>query len=151
MKIRVNDIPKDGVELTESHDAGALDLSRDDLRFVLPIAITAFVTRDKDEVYARILTKGKLEITCARCLSPYRIDLKKDFDLSYEVKGKTTLDLSEDIRQEIILEYPLKPLCKQDCKGLCLVCGKNLNEGSCGHKSDSQKWSESKGSIIKEE
>ncbi len=151
MKIRVNDISKDGMELTESQDAGALDLSRDDLRFVLPIAITAFVTRDKDEVYAHIATKGKLEITCARCLSPYRIDFKKDFDLSYEVKGKTTLDLSDDIRQEIILEYPLKPLCKQDCKGLCQVCGNNLNEGSCGHKPDSRKWSASKGSIIKEE
>jgi uncharacterized protein len=151
VKIKVNEISKDGLELSENREAGAMDLARDDIRFVSPIAITAFVTRDKDEVYASIVTKGKLEITCARCLLPYRIDLKKDFDLSYDVKGKTSLDLSDDIRQEMILEYPLKPLCKQDCKGLCLVCGKNLNEGSCGHKSDSQKWSESKGSIIKEE
>jgi uncharacterized protein len=151
VKIKVNEIRKDGMELSENYEAGELDLARDDIRFVSPIAITAFVTRDKDEVYARIAAKGRFEITCARCLLPYRVDLKKDFDLSYEVKGKTTLDLSDDVRQEIILEYPLKPLCKQDCKGLCLVCGKNLNEGFCGHKSDSQKWSESKGNTIKEE
>ncbi|MDP2943511.1 MAG: DUF177 domain-containing protein [Candidatus Omnitrophota bacterium] len=151
MKIKINDIPKDGLELTESQGAGALDLARDDLRFVSPVDISAFISRDKDEVYARITTKGKLEITCARCLSPDRIDFKKDFDLSYDVKGKTSLDLTDDIRQEIVLECPLKPLCRQDCKGLCPVCGKNLNEGSCGHKSDSQKWSESKGNAIKEE
>lgn len=139
MKIKVNDIPKDGLELTESQDAGALDLARDDLRFISPVGISAFISRDKDEVYARITTKGKIEITCARCLSPYSIDFKKDFDLSYDVKGKRILDLTDDIRQEIILEYPLKPLCKQDCKGLCLTCGKNLNEGPCGHKPAPQK------------
>lgn len=140
MRIKINDIPKDGLELTESQEAGALDLARDDLRFVSPIDISAFVTRDKDEVYARVTAKGKLEITCARCLTPYRVDLKKDFDLNYDAKGKTSLDLTEDIRQEIILEYPLKPLCRQDCKGLCQVCGKNLNEGSCGHKPEPVKW-----------
>jgi uncharacterized protein len=140
MKIKINDIPKDGMELSESQDAGALDLARDDLRFVSPISISAFITRDKDEAYVRLTAKGKLEITCARCLSPYSIDFKRDFDLSYDLKGKTSLDLTEDIRQEIILEYPLKPLCRQDCKGLCQVCGKNLNEGSCGHKPDTLKW-----------
>jgi len=136
MKIKINDIPKDGLELTESQDAGALDLARDDLRFVSPVDISAFISRDKDEVYARITAKGKLEITCARCLSPYRIDLKKDFDLSYDVKGKRILDLADDIRQEIILDYPMKIVCKPDCKGLCPNCGQNLNIAKCDCKKE---------------
>jgi uncharacterized protein len=41
------------------------------------------------------------------------------------------LDLDQDIREEIILEYPLNPLCKADCKGLCPRCGKNLNQELC--------------------
>lgn len=142
MKIKINDIPKEGLELEELQDVASLDLARNDLKFVSPIAIRAFLTRDKDEVYAHVAVGGKLEAICARCLLSYGLDFKKEFDFDYDVKGKTTLDLTEDIRQEIILEYPLKLLCKPDCKGLCQICGKNLNEGECGHKPDSQRWKE---------
>ena len=41
------------------------------------------------------------------------------------------LDLDELIRTDILLELPTKFLCKEDCKGLCPTCGKNLNEGAC--------------------
>jgi uncharacterized protein len=48
------------------------------------------------------------------------------------IEGRSrTIDLGPDIREEIILDYPVKPLCKPDCKGLCPTCGKNLNEGQC--------------------
>lgn len=140
MKIKISDIPKDGLALEERQDAASLDLMRDDLKFVSPIALTAFVARDKDEVFAHVAASGRIEAICGRCLSAYNIDFKKEFDFNYDVRGRTTIDLTEDIRQEIILEYPLKPLCKENCKGLCQVCGRNLNEGSCAHKSDTQRW-----------
>lgn len=142
MKIKINDIPKEGLNVEESQDAAALDLARDDLKFVTPIRLSAFVSRDKDEAYAHVTASGKMEAVCGRCLSAYTIDFKKDFDFSYDLRGKTVLDLTDDIRSEIILEYPVKPLCKEDCRGLCQVCGKNLNEGDCGHKTDPQKWNE---------
>lgn len=144
MKIKLNEIPKEGLSAKESYDAAALDLSRDDLKFISPINISAFVVREKDDVYARIEARGRLQIICSRCLSPYETDFKKGFDLSYDVRGKTSLDLTDDIRQEIILEYPMKPLCIADCKGLCQTCGKNLNEGDCGckYKSDAEKGNE---------
>ena len=41
------------------------------------------------------------------------------------------MDLDELIRTDILLELPTKFLCKEDCKGLCPTCGKNLNEGAC--------------------
>ena len=140
MKIKINDIPKEGLSIEEKKDASALDLARDDLRFVTPIALSVFVNRDKDEAYAHVTASGKIETICGRCLSAYSIDFKKDFDFSYDLRGKTVIDLADDIRSEIILEYPVKPLCREDCKGLCQVCGNNLNEGSCGHKTDVQKW-----------
>ena len=43
-----------------------------------------------------------------------------------------TLDLDELVTTDILLELPLKHLCREDCKGLCPKCGKNLNSGSCG-------------------
>lgn len=141
MKIKINEIPKDGLSVKETSDANALDLARDDLKFTSPIDISAFITKDRDDLYAHIEASGRMEIICARCLSPYNMDFKREFDFSYDVKGKTSLDLTADIREEIILEYPIKPLCKPDCKGLCQTCGKNLNEGDCGckYKSDAEK------------
>lgn len=41
------------------------------------------------------------------------------------------LDFEELVRSEVILSFPTKLLCKEDCKGLCTTCGKNLNDGSC--------------------
>lgn len=142
MKIRVNDIPKEGMTIEEKQDPASLDLARDDLKFVGPIGLTVFVTRDKNEVYTHVTASGRIEAICGRCLSAYNIDFSKEFDFSYDVKEKTVLDLTDDIRQEIILEYPVKTLCRDNCKGLCQVCGKNLNEGDCGHKTDAQKWNE---------
>ena len=36
------------------------------------------------------------------------------------------------VYNEILMRFPMKTLCREDCKGLCLKCGKNLNEGECG-------------------
>ncbi len=140
MKIKINDIPKDGLTIEEKRSASELDLARDDLKFVTPIALAVYINRDKDEAYAHVSAAGRIEAVCSRCLSSYTMDFKRDFDFSYDLRGKAVLDLTDDIRSEIILEYPVKPLCKEGCKGLCQVCGKNLNEGSCGHKTDVQKW-----------
>lgn len=144
MKIKLNEIPKGGLSLKETYDANALDLARDDLKFISPVDISAFITKEKDDLYAHVEASGRLEMICARCLLPYKIDFKREFDFSYDVKGKASLDITSDIRQEIILEYPIKPLCRPDCKGLCQACGKNLNEGDCGckDKSDSKRWNE---------
>ena len=41
------------------------------------------------------------------------------------------LDLTEAVRQYALLALPMKPLCRQDCAGLCPTCGRNLNQGGC--------------------
>lgn len=55
----------------------------------------------------------------------------RDEDRYVEVKDDT-LDLDELMREDILLELPTKFLCREDCRGLCPTCGKNLNEGPCG-------------------
>jgi uncharacterized protein len=42
------------------------------------------------------------------------------------------LDMTEMFRQDILLAMPIKPICSEECKGLCPSCGRNLNEGPCG-------------------
>ena len=104
-----------------------------------------------------ILAKGALhtavKVTCSRCLSlfdcPLAINIEEEHfpitdvgigtavPLPEEPSGFTIdehhiLDLTEAIRQNALLVIPMKPLCHEDCAGLCPECGHNLNQGPCG-------------------
>ncbi len=64
-------------------------------------------------------------------LVPFKENNLDDDDYDYIVLDDYKLDLDELIVSDVILELPSKILCKLDCRGLCVKCGKNLNEGSC--------------------
>ncbi len=77
--------------------------------------------------------KGDLFLECSRCLETFLYPLKIQFSsqlLLTETNGKI-LDISQEIRQQIILNLPLKPLCQDNCQGLCPQCGGNLNFEKC--------------------
>ncbi len=57
----------------------------------------------------------------------------EDFVLAEDMK----VDINNLVRDDIILRVPMKFLCSPDCKGICPICGKNLNDGECGCKSSS--------------
>ncbi|HEY2867628.1 MAG TPA: DUF177 domain-containing protein [Pyrinomonadaceae bacterium] len=94
-----------------------------------------------------------LEIDCTRCLVSVEHDLNITFhvdfvdremfpeskethlensDLDTDVIEGNELDLAAVAREQILLELPVQVLCKEDCKGICPTCGKDLNEGECG-------------------
>lgn len=77
--------------------------------------------------------KGNLFLDCSRCLETFLYPLEIQFSsqlLLTETNGKI-LDISQEIRQQIILNLPLKPLCQNNCQGLCPQCGQNLNFEKC--------------------
>jgi uncharacterized protein len=105
----------------------------------------------------------RVEVPCARCLDPVVENLKRKFDLLYRPQGTdagkeelsiTAADaeigyyqgdglLLEDVlREQILLALPLKAICREDCKGLCPQCGKNLNQEpcSCGEPPEDPRW-----------
>lgn len=92
---------------------------------------------------------------CSRCLqefaNPAHITIEEEFlqttdaetgvklaldegEESFTISSQNELDLTEPVRQYAILTIPIKPLCKEDCRGLCQSCAKNLNEGTCNCK-----------------
>ena len=76
--------------------------------------------------------RAVLAASCSRCLEEFEWQFNKDVQLSYPIDSSATfIDLNPDIREDIMLDYPIKPLCKLNCEGLCLKCGKNKNEGGC--------------------
>lgn len=88
-----------------------------------------------------------LEIPCSRCLEmvqvPFTIDFEKEFDFTGEKEEarealeeaeyiqEYSLDVDALVVQEMMLQFPMQTLCSEDCKGICDVCGTNLNTGSC--------------------
>lgn len=133
MKIHVNRIPAEGLREDAVYDPAALDLDRADLRVEQPITMSAAITKAEQTLLVQAEVQGVLDVTCARCLEFFEAPLQTRSMLSYEVRPNEIVDITEDIRQEIILAYPMIPVCRPDCKGLCPVCGQNLNHGACHH------------------
>ena len=73
---------------------------------------------------------GEWEIACCRCLvpkgHPYRSTLEADYPAA-----TSSVDVTEEVRQALILALPISVLCEPDCKGLCLRCGSNKNSSAC--------------------
>jgi len=133
MKIRISQIPPEGIlNLEEDLSPLALDLETDIVKFQGPIHIEAQVSMITNAVSLDLALRGVMFLKCSRCLNDFNIGLVKELQWNCQVdKNQQEIDLAPDIREEIILDYPLQPLCKINCRGLCPRCGKNLNEGGC--------------------
>lgn len=97
-----------------------------------------------------LLLQGKFEavtdLECVRCLDPYTQTLNWSFaelfafdhnhmtDSGLLVPENGQIDLEPLLREYALLEFPISPVCRPDCKGLCPVCGENLNGTDCGHQ-----------------
>lgn len=93
-------------------------------------------------------TKLALAVPCDRCLKD--VTIHQDIDVATEIDFSKTeeqrtedldetdfvsgydLDVDKLIYEEVLIGFPMKVLCKEDCEGICKVCGANLNEGECG-------------------
>ncbi|MFH1441078.1 MAG: DUF177 domain-containing protein [Candidatus Omnitrophota bacterium] len=132
MKIRVSQILLEGLELSEEVSPKEWDLETEEIKFFTPVKVTAEVYRIVNVVSMDVNVTGQFSVKCSRCLDEVKCNIDKKLKLNYQVASKDQIiDIDPDIREEIILEYPLKPLCRPDCKGLCHKCGKSLNEGGC--------------------
>ena len=113
-------------------------------------SITISVTEDG------VVAEGKLgtlsQLSCSRCLDDYwqpleinfaEIFLSKSSGDRVESQGEQPLeedgsiDLSSILRDYALLDIPIRQICKKDCRGLCPICGINLNQEDCGHKIES--------------
>ena len=132
MKIDVRQVPPEGVILREEIPSGALDLETDIIKFRSPVQVTAKVYRITNAVSVEINAEVLASCICSRCLAVFERNFKNSFSLNYQADiNAPVIELNPDIREEIMLDYPIKPLCSSDCKGLCPKCGKNLNQGGC--------------------
>ena len=124
-----------------------------DHEFSLPDGIDydLVLTNAGEGILATGLVRARVVGTCDRCLEPAEFDVAGEVDgyylfeepehlaededeADYElVSPDNTIDLSGALISALVMETPFVVLCREDCRGLCPVCGANLNEGDCGH------------------
>ena len=131
MKIYVDKIPEEGIEISGDIEPGQLLVDTADMSFIAPIGIKLKACKTGNELLAEIWLEVIVEYTCGKCLSRFKGTLKKKFSMSRKVSPAEIVEIDDDVRQEIILDYPIKILCRPDCKGLCPNCGQNLNAAEC--------------------
>jgi len=155
--IKLDEIKESGYRLSCSKNKDWIeDLFRDikgiDFTFVNDIRIQAEIFRTGRNIFISGLINTNLKMSCIRCLGDFDFPLETEFqynlypsderELLTEIKiNKEDLDLlyyqgdgidvSPLIREQILLDIPSYPLCRESCKGMCSQCGANLNKGSC--------------------
>jgi len=117
-------------------DASAVGLSEDDPKFSGSIKATGYIYKAGDVAILNLDLNATRDISCSRCLShfknPYTTDLSLDLNLS---ELGRYLNLYPLIREELIINDPLNAVCREDCKGLCMRCGCDLNAQTCACQS----------------
>ncbi|MGD8990294.1 MAG: DUF177 domain-containing protein [Desulfobacterales bacterium] len=128
-----------------------------EFRKPLKISVKAFKIRELYEVEGNFETR--IRISCSRCLKDFETPLASNFALTYtrEVQGLMDvldekeielkledvgllyfrgeeINLQQGIQEQVVMAFPLQPLCARDCKGLCPQCGSDLNLNDCGCK-----------------
>ena len=139
MKIWVARIPEDGVNY-EGCDPGAILQVEDDplVGKAGDVRYELYAQRVSGELVVRGTLAAELELRCARCAEFFSTTVAvSDFLRAYPApKGIDSVDITEDLREEILLHVPAFAVCSADCKGMCPQCGVNLNKGSCDCKTE---------------
>ncbi len=130
----------------------ALGRADDEFHVLRPVHLAFDIHKDKDQFRLVGSVGTVLGFSCGRCLEPFELPVAEAFDVLFlphalnagegereiEDDDLTTafyennaIDLGRLVREQFYLAAPMKPLCRETCRGLCPACGTNLNTGSC--------------------
>ncbi len=140
---------EDFIEKNISIPFESLDLPQEYSNGGKSVDVHLYIIKDKEGYVVSLSINSDIKVECSRCLEPFNMDLKgsnsivfskrlgknkelKEKDLNVELlEDEEHFDVNELVREEIIVQTPMKPLCDENCRGICPVCGSNRNENPC--------------------
>jgi uncharacterized protein len=152
--IRFSEIPAEGLSLEYRHDRAFLEPLGEGVRLLDSVPVSLRITPQEGRFFVEGEVHGRVEVECDRCLAPViltvrapcAVDLvpleargaagernaldRGELDVTF-VSGPV-LNLDDLVREQLLLQVPMRVLCRDDCRGLCPQCRKNLNDGPCG-------------------
>lgn len=134
MIIHLPTIPESGLQFSAEEPGEILELREgDEFCAIGPVQCDLYAQVVDGLLIVRGTLSVPLAVSCARCTQIFSTTLTDSSflrDLPV-VAGIEEVDLTEDIREALLLSLPHFPLCREGCKGLCARCGEDLNGGSC--------------------
>ena len=163
MRIEMDKLDEEGGKFAHVYEVSELPLDDAEVRLVEPGEVSGRVRRAGKEVELRGKLHAKLEVVCGRCLQPVELPISTEFterfvravswaaeeqhelrqeDLNIAVFDGETIELDDLVREELLLAVPVNVLCREDCKGLCPICGidRNLKDCQCENNEDDTRW-----------
>ncbi len=147
MKLNISKISKyDGNSIKFSFSCSdkeyEFDFNGETLKFFPPVTVTGSAINEGGMIKVELECSARVERDCGRCLEKYEINSEskgvfnftreiKDIDDDYYLYENDIIDLSDIVLGELALTLDMKPLCSDDCAGLCMTCGENLNKSTC--------------------
>lgn len=150
MIIDIYKLPKEGLSVSKDFEFSSEVLVEENAVFLEPVHAEMTIKKGGEDVLIKGKISTRVSFVCSRCLGPFEFPIDSSFDLIYfpeeldEIKeqlededmdkffySEAKLDVEEVILEQLNLAFPLKPLCSEDCQGICPVCGKVIDSGKC--------------------
>lgn len=150
MKILIDDLTSEPLRIRRDIPS---DAYAGEFVLIEPAGIDIEVVKSGRKVFTGGSVRTRVQLACSRCLAKFAFEVEAEHFLEYRPRedrcgeenirlkkdelavayySEPVINLYDDIRQTIHLAIPFKPVCSEDCGGLCPSCGKDLNEGDCG-------------------
>jgi len=161
MKVYIGDVKKE-VGLTSQESLSKtfppLSFGGEKIPFAQPVQVDLTVTNCGSELWLEGKIKRAFILPCSRCLEPFIYQVEAPLKLEYrnldritrasdiEAEAKSAddmyyyheedavIDIQRGVVEALLIHFPMKPVCSEECQGLCPICGANLNQGQCGCK-----------------
>ncbi len=151
MILDLNTLRELPARLVIKEDASQLKLLADGVTTIGEARVELNIMQGDHIFFCTGMAVCDVDIECVRCLEQYRTTLEGEIDFSiHEVSddrnvnldelpenelivpaGTTEVDITAPVCEALVLTLPLKPICKEECRGLCPICGLNRNKSQC--------------------
>ncbi len=128
-------IPEEGMEIEGEEPSEVLSLESDGLiKAEGPLRYDLRLQYVTNELIVSGTVQARMAFSCSRCAEIVVLDVSDPGFMATRtvINLHDTVDLTDEVRESIILAFPGYPLCRMDCRGLCSRCGVNLNMERCG-------------------
>lgn len=131
---------KDTCSFHFEYEADNSAITLPDAVYSAPVSVTGTLTLGGNAVFVEGEIAYSLNAKCSRCLADVIFHNVVEFDEMYSenkddedayLYSKGLVDLTEMVNEKLLLSFPYSVLCKEDCKGICVGCGVNLNYEDC--------------------
>jgi uncharacterized protein len=156
--VRLTRVPENGVLTQEAVRLSSAELGLSEHFDPAGVSASWELTRMMGKVYGKVRVEGVLKLNCGRCLRDFSSPARTEFAVLFEPRARAStrsgeakaspedeeeddrvtvyfdgeeMPLGEELRQELELAVPFNALCREQCGGLCVRCGANLNDGPC--------------------